>query len=302
MFESMPMTYAEYLAPWNAQPWLNDQARHATAAPFYPSLVGDVVNYPGDGSELDKAGSITVDRPRAPGPPSPVQWTTVPGAWTTVPATPVTTVKTTRTVVVKCADLNAQGPRFGGAFCVPCPRSLGQRTRSRDSRVGTRQGCPRPAGFPVRRSPGAAGRGSLRDWYTHFEDPEGGAWHDFARRHEGADPSSDAVRPLAAAPNTDLHRSTIQGSHHSGYGWRVSGWSVGADSYSPGCTGGVLVHPRGVQRGPGGGYRWGRSLMGSGKSSRSERDGRAGSGSSTTACTPTCWRSCGTCAPSGASC
>ena len=29
----------------------------------------------------------------------------------------------------------------------------------------------------------------LRDWYTHFEDPEGGAFQSFIAREEGADPS-----------------------------------------------------------------------------------------------------------------
>lgn len=96
--EMVDMTRAEFDA-FNAQAWLeNELAKNSNV--LSPSFVGDVVLYPGDGTELDKAGSITVT---LPGEWTTVagQWTTVPGEWVTVPATPVTTVKNVRTVVVR---------------------------------------------------------------------------------------------------------------------------------------------------------------------------------------------------------
>lgn len=88
---SVGMTYGEYVA-FNPQTWLNRQLAN-NGSPFYPHLLGDVVYYPGNGSELDNAGWITVTVPG--------QTTTTSGYWTTGSATPVTTVKSTRTVVVK---------------------------------------------------------------------------------------------------------------------------------------------------------------------------------------------------------
>lgn len=98
VWETIDMTRAQYDS-FNAQAWLEGELTKNSNV-LYASFLGDVVYYPGDGTELDKAGSITVT---LPGEWTTVagQWTTVPGEWVTVPATPVTTVKNVRTVVVR---------------------------------------------------------------------------------------------------------------------------------------------------------------------------------------------------------
>ncbi len=85
--------------PFDVNGWLQT-ALATNDSDLWLDYVGDEVLYPGDGSELEKAPAYSVTVPGAwttiPG-----AWTTVPGAWTTAPATPITTVKTTRTVVVR---------------------------------------------------------------------------------------------------------------------------------------------------------------------------------------------------------
>ena len=82
VYETMDMTRAQYNRSTRGVAG-DELAKNSSV--LYASFVGDVVLYPGDGTELDKAGPITV---------------TVPGEWQTIPATPMTTVKSTRTVVV----------------------------------------------------------------------------------------------------------------------------------------------------------------------------------------------------------
>ena len=76
VWETVDMTRATYDS-FNAQAWLeNELAKNGNV--LSPRFVGDVVSYPGDGTELDKAGidhghpPRRVDhRPRGSGPPSP---------------------------------------------------------------------------------------------------------------------------------------------------------------------------------------------------------------------------------------
>lgn len=87
------MSYDEYLT-FDPQAWLeNELAKSSSAALSWPELVGNVVFYPGDGTELDKAGSITVTVPGVT--------TTTPGYWITNPASSTITVTSTRTVRVR---------------------------------------------------------------------------------------------------------------------------------------------------------------------------------------------------------
>lgn len=90
VFEPWEDMTREEFDSFNAQAWL-EGALGSNGRPLYPHPIGNVVYYPGNGSELDKAGSITVTVPG----------TVTPGYWNFTPAGPLTTVKSTRTVVVR---------------------------------------------------------------------------------------------------------------------------------------------------------------------------------------------------------
>jgi hypothetical protein len=80
-------------ASFDVQAWLNSLLA-TNDSTLYARHMNDVVLYPGDGTELDKAPkSVTATIIGA--------HTYTPGYWTTIPGVPSTTVKTTRTVVVK---------------------------------------------------------------------------------------------------------------------------------------------------------------------------------------------------------